>query len=263
MLIIFSFIILRKKLKKIIICFGVVLLLYFTIKGPIYKNYNISKGSSAEYLAIPIQQISRMITKDIKLNKADKKLINDIIDINVIKDVYNPYTSDNIKFNNNFNIIAYDNNKVEYLKLWLRLIIKHPFIATESYLLSTLSYWNTDVYNCMYYSTVEKNNLKIYSSPKVPHSVIKILNLLNNKNIPILSLEYSCSFAIYLILFSLMLCYFKKNKKYLLCYIPIFGLWLSIMIATPVASEFRYIFWSYTCLPLLLFIPFSEVKENE
>ena len=259
-LLIITLIFLRKKRKILVMSSIIVLSIFFVVKGPVYKYYNISKGSSAEYLAIPIQQIARMTSKNIKLNKKEEKLINDIIDISVMKEIYNPYTSDSIKFNNNFNINAYDKNKLKYLKLWSSLVVKHPFIATESYLLSTLGYWYSDVDNYISYGVVASNNLDIYYNPKAPSILIKIFNVLNNKNIPFLCLEYSCSFGIYLVLLSLILCFYKKNKKYLLCYVPIIGLWLSIMIATPVASEFRYIFWSYASLPILLFIPFKKEK---
>ena len=255
-----SLILLKNKLKNLVICFGIILLSYFIIKGPVYKYYNIGSGSSAEYLAIPIQQISRVVSKDIKLDKKDEKLINNVINIKVIKEVYKPYTSDYVKFNENFNVSAYDQNKISYLKLWTKLCVKHPFVMTESYLLSTIGYWYPDTYNYMEYDVIADNDLGIYYDSKMPSYITNIFNGLKNRHIPILSLEYSSCFGLYLILISLILCYYKNNKKYSLCYMPVIFLWLTILIATPVASEFRYIFWSYTCLPILLFIPFKKEK---
>ena len=36
---------------------------------------------------------------------------------------------------------------------------------------------------------------------------------------------------------------------------PLFGLWLSIMAATPVFCELRYIYGLFTCIPLLIITP--------
>ena len=52
------------------------------------------------------------------------------------------------------------------------------------------------------------------------------------------------------------------NKKYLLCYIPLFGLWLSLMASTPVFCELRYIYGLFTCSPFLVFLPFIIKKEK-
>lgn len=64
------------------------------------------------------------------------------------------------------------------------------------------------------------------------------------------------------LLFSTITIIYKKNIKYMLPLIPLYGLWLSIMIATPVFSELRYVFGLFTCLPLILVLAFWEKKEG-
>ena len=255
-----SLIFFKEKWKKMIVCFVVIIGVYAIIKGPVFSHYNIKSGSSAESLAIPMQQIGRIVSKDKYINNKDEKLINEIINTNTLKKLYAPNTFDNIKFNKSFNIKPYDKNKSKYLKLWIKLVCKYPDVAVESYMLSTLGYWHIDNDKYMDYDKIDENNLGIYSKPKLPNFIINGVNLLKNRNIPILTYEYSCAFAIYLILFLCILCIYINNKKYLICYIPMFGLWLTFMIATPVSNEFRYVFWAYACLPILVFIPFKKEK---
>ena len=60
---------------------------------------------------------------------------------------------------------------------------------------------------------------------------------------------------------SFLICYLG-NKKLLLTYIPLWGLWLSIMVTTPVFSELRYVYDLFTCMPLLLFIPILNRQKS-
>ena len=48
-----------------------------------------------------------------------------------------------------------------------------------------------------------------------------------------------------------------ERKENVLTFIPTIAIVLTLMIATPVASEFRYAYPIYLCFPILLFIPCS------
>ena len=59
------------------------------------------------------------------------------------------------------------------------------------------------------------------------------------------------------------LCFIKRNKNYLMAYIPLLAIWATLLIATPVYSEFRYIYCLFTTLPVLSVIPFAvECKKS-
>ena len=58
--------------------------------------------------------------------------------------------------------------------------------------------------------------------------------------------------------------YKRRDLKSIYSYIPVLGVWFTIMIATPVYNETRYIFCLFTTLPFLLALPFiSESKNNK
>ena len=50
-------------------------------------------------------------------------------------------------------------DKDGFLKLWLNMIRKHPTIAVESYLISTLGYWYPNLKNSAYENTIIDNNI--------------------------------------------------------------------------------------------------------
>ena len=83
-----------------------------------------------------------------------------------------------------------------------------------------------------------------------------------SKKVPILSMSWSIGLCFWLIL---VLAYVAKKRfgggKWLYPFIPTFGIWLTMMIATPVYAEFRYIFGAYCCLPLLMLYSYIKIKK--
>ena len=54
----------------------------------------------------------------------------------------------------------------------------------------------------------------------------------------------------------------RKGLKYIYAFVPVLGIWLTMLLASPVYGEFRYIFGAYTCLPLFVILPFIGEKKD-
>jgi hypothetical protein len=54
----------------------------------------------------------------------------------------------------------------------------------------------------------------------------------------------------------------RHKKSVLLVYLPVFGVYLTLLIATPVYSEFRYIYSLFTSLPMFCIVPFLDIRKN-
>lgn len=259
-LIIFSFIMLRGNYKKLLIMFSIVLSFYFIIKGPVFNYFSVQTSASSEYIAIPMQQIGRMVYKDVLLTKEEKKALNKLIDVDLLREIYNPTSSDNIKFNENYNKEVFDENKFEYFKLWLGLVVKNPTIAIESYAISTLGYWYPNIWDRSYENTIVENTKGVTTSPKAPKIIQDYVANITNQNIPIVSLTWSIGLLVWIFFLTAYINYKRHGFKQLYPYISLFAVWLTIMAATPVYNETRYIFAIFTTLPFLLVIPF--IKKN-
>lgn len=240
----------RKNIKTIGIMLMIVLITYITVKGPIYNYLKISKSSSAEYLAIPLQQVGRMAYKDVKFTKKEENMINKIIPVKELKKSYNPEIVDPIKFNKKYNSKEFEKNKIEYLKIWSNLCYKHPKIAIESYLISTLGYWYPGTEYWVTTGQIDSNNLGIHNYTFIPKTAKKyaIKNIMNSN--PIFGFFNCIGLYFWLIIILAYITMKKIDKKYLYIYTPVFGIWLTMMIAAPVFSEFRYIYSAVICLPL-------------
>ena len=180
---------------------------------------------------------------------------------------YNQNKQEEEKFNNIKSIISeyFDSHNMEFLLLWKDLVIEHFDVAVESYLISTLGYWYPNLANNAVELGVTDNDLGFYQQSLVPKSVGNFIDNLYSYNTPILSLQWNLGLMIWFTVILGVVCY-RKNKKNLLCYVPIVGMWLTLMVASPVNGMLRYIFWLYTVLPLLFFInylPSINIKSTK
>ena len=61
-----------------------------------------------------------------------------------------------------------------------------------------------------------------------------------------------------LLFFSVLIAYIRgvEKAKYFAWFIPFVALWVTMMIASPVFAEYRYVFGLFCSLPIIIFIPF-------
>ena len=101
----------------------------------------------------------------------------------------------------------------------------------------------------------------VYSSPLTPSWYNFVIDGVKSKKLPLSNLLWSVGLTFIFLLISTFATAFY-NRKILLCYVPLFGLWLSIMAATPVFCELRYVYGLFTCMPLLILIPLITAYES-
>ena len=257
-----TYVIFKTHRKVILKSFGLVIVSYFLIVGPGYKLCGIKQTESTEYVSIPLQQVGRMVHKEVKLTKQQEKLINDLIPINTLKKAYYPVTVDSIKWNKEYNDKVLSKNKMKYLKLWITMCLKHPGIALEAQSAATLGYWYPEI-NYWYAATpvngVNVNNkYGIYLTPKTSKAVYSMIESNTFEDKPIVNIEWNFVLWLYVIFIFNIVSFKKKKWEGIMPYVPIFGIWFTLMIATPVYAEFRYIYGAFTVFPLLLIYPYLK-----
>lgn len=258
-----TFVLFRKQIKYFLGAFIIVFGVYFIVKGPIFSYFNVMQTESAEYIGMPLQQIGRMAFKGVEFNEYETEELNKLMPLDIMKVSYNPQVSDGIKFNKNYDSSVFDENKGKYLKIWAGLVVKHPSTATEAYMTSTLGYWYPGVVYWSIADNIWENDLGLEIKSKLPESTHSIFRNIESRGMPILNIQWSIGLCFWIIL---IFGYVTKKKKgiiYLYPYIPVFGIWLTMMIASPVYAEFRYVYGAFTCLPLLMLIPYIKFKNSK
>ena len=125
-------------------------------------------------------------------------------------------------------------------------------MASEAYLISTLGYWYPNIDYWTVVTKIDKNDIGLTDSSLLPEAVKEATNHLTTKEIPVFNFSWSIGLCIWLIFIAFMVAIKRKNIRSLYIFVPVIGIWLTMMVATPVFAEFRYIYSAFTCLPLLL-----------
>lgn len=250
----------RKYLKQFILLFIIVFSAFIFIKGPVFKYCGIVKSSSAEYIGMPLQQVARVITKNEKLTNEQYQQIDKLISVSFIPSAYNPVVSDGIKFNKNFNINAFNDDKISYLKLYTEIALEHLPTTLEAYFISTLGYWYPNVVYWSVANNIYENNLGIYLDSKTNETVNNILIKGEDRNLPLFGMQWSIGLCVWFISI-LVVCYIKKNNIYgILPFLPCITIWITMLLASPVWGEFRYVYGLFVSLPFLIGIFFTRSK---
>ena len=253
----FILLIMKKYYKQILISFGTVILLYIIINGPVFKIFNIQRGSTREALSIPLQQFAR-VTRDHEetLTYEEKNSIYNFLPSEHLGEDYYEKISDRVK--NNFNDEYFANNKGEFVKLWIKLGVKYPRTYIESFLCNSYGYWYPESIHWVVSKEVYKSNNEIESNLNIKQDPIIKSKLIDtmasspiDRNIPVIWMIYSVGFNFWIFIILLGYNIYKQEYKSCLMYLPILFLWLTCL-ASPVFCEFRYIYSLFTCLPLLI-----------
>ena len=261
----FVMIALKKYWRKTVPMFLTVIILYIFSNILIYDILNINKGSIAEMLSIPTQQIARVEKKyRNELNDTTLEKINNYFKVENIGDYYNPILSDPVKFK--LNDKYFNENKIEFIQIWIELLFKYPKDYIESFISNSYGYYYIEATNWVVLRETMDNPNNIMGIEQQPIINSKLVDFVSStidqRNIPLLSMCFSIGVGFWLIIICLAYKIYLKEYKNILMYLPILILWLT-MIASPVFCEFRYAYPIFTTLPLFISLNFLNEGESD
>lgn len=250
----------RFRQKVLLAVCAAVLVLAVIAKGPVYKALGIKPPETMESLAMPQQMVGAVLKNERYITPEQRELIQNVADIEGIKEHYYASSADGIKYyvwyNGNENYIA--EHRGEFFKLWLDLGLKYPKDYIIAYVNQTYGYWHPDVQNWVYASEFRSDNFELSKDPKLSEKNCE--NLRDFRELYhryyFLGLFWSIGAAVWAAVF-MMGCAFSKQKlRMVLLYFPVAGVWATLMLAAPVFAEFRYAYSIFVTVPLLCAIPF-------
>ncbi len=210
-----------------------------------------------ESLSIPTQQIASVLAHDRTIDKEQLYLLEQVIDTSYVKDLYNPTFADNMK-----ELVRAGNpdylsaHKGDFFKLWLSLGLAYPGDYMKAYINQTYGYWYPDsFYPVADGEGISATSLGVSHTPLIGGPLIikgKEISLKLGGMLPIYSLLWSMGIAFWFLLFCIGNAFARNEKAKLICYLPSFALFLTVMIATPVATDFRYVYFMVFSVPFYL-----------
>ena len=249
--------------KKLLLLGGGIILSVALIQGPGYKSLGIAQTGFVESVGIPLQQICYTVVTDGPLEEKEQEFLENIIPIDAIKKNYSPVSADDIKFNKEFNTSFFEQNKPGFVKLYLKLLPSHFQAYVQAYLLSTSGFWHIEPIYWVTAEEIYENDMGIYNVDylkKYFHFdwkkvVSRMVSSLRDGPLANVGL------MVWFVFFYAVMCFSQKQSWKSILALPLIGCWLTLMIATPVNSQFRYVYYYHLMLPIV-FILFFVGKEN-
>lgn len=235
------------------------------IKGPFMEAQHVIQPDLVESLSIPIQQISRVIVEERPLTKEQNTFLNQILDTSKIAELYNPYVSDGFKRLVRAGDESYlEEHFGEFLKIYIQIGMKYPGDYVVAFRDQSIGYWFPTQGGIIAGDEgVIPNEFGVENRPVLKGPIVIKLNeiALKLKDIlPGYGILWSMGALLWLILLAAAIIIVRGDRRRVLLYIPCIAIVLTLIIATPVAKEFRYAYAYIFCLPLYLLMPF--MREN-
>lgn len=218
------------------------------IEGPIAQHFGISKGSAAEMLSLPIQQMAR-IEKNVKDldDDLERQIDAFFMDNADLKKEYVPIISDNTKrlLDRNY----FQQHKVDFIKLAAVLFGKYPDESLEAWMCNSYGYWYPTPINWFYMHGRQEDTKYIYGHQYPTKAAYEYYS--DYKFLPIISLFTSIGLLMWIYIVMLSYCICDKEYQKIIVFMPLFALWLTC-VASPVWNELRYILGIYVSLPIVI-----------
>lgn len=273
---IFLIIGLRKHWKKILLIILTCIVAYKSYLFGITKMLNLTSENvmaKSAIMCIPIQQFGRLYTSNVKLTNYEKKMLDALVTNNAYR-FYESHKSDAIAWYFNGNKI-YD-EPIPYMKLYVKLGLKHPIIYIDAFLANTMGYWyigdllpDQGTYRTyIEIRTIDdfkntNNEIKFDSKlPKLFEVYYDLIEKAEYQKIPILSLLMSVPFHIMLLLMLSIIAIYEKKYKKIIPLSFFYGLMLTLLLG-PVAL-LRYSLSVLTCIELIVYlVVFHDDKQKD
>lgn len=249
-------------LKNFTILTTICVILMMVIRGPVYKAIGISKDETVESVGVLLQQMAYVAVTDGNLNEEQRNFIEQICPIDTLKIIYAPCTVDKIKGHVSFNSEIVNQNKKTFLIIWLKIGIKNPIKYTKAFLMETLGFWNVNKASFVAY--IQPSNFSsggVYDEVIQTNYLKKFFGLeIYNKLYPKQPVSHAIFF--WVMMLGILNIVRLKKYKYILVYIPSIVLYITLLMATPIAFSLRYIYILVMMLPFAIILPMVN-KPNK
>lgn len=253
-----------KRRKKLLLLFAGIFAGFFLVNQGLTAAFDADTSENQELLTVPIQQMARVYSmENASLSEEEKNTLYEILPKEALER-YTPKVSDGVKVD--FDNEAYRKDPGKYLKLWLKIGLRHPFAYLNAWFMTSYGFWYPDavidVYrgNSVFTFTYGDSSYFGYEveQPGVRHSKLPFLDELyrrmsleiTQQRIPVLSMLFSPGFLLWVTLFLLGFLWYggegRKAAPYLLpCLV-----WLTVVLGPTYLV--RYVVFLWALLPVLL-----------
>ena len=271
----FALVYFRKRLKPVFVGMLIApVVLYLALSGLLSVACRTKGTHHQEMLTVPIMQLARVYAYDgASLSEQEKELIEAYIPKSNL-DKYTPRVSDMVKVD--FNNELYEQNSLDFWKIWKALLVKHPMAYVNAWLLTSYGYWYPpaiiNVYkgNTVYSFTYEDSSYFGYEvePPGERKSLIPAIDDLYRylsigtfqQDYPVLHLFFGPGLYVFIYMFVFAYRLYKKRFGSILPFMPMILTFCTVLLGP--TYLIRYVLYLWLCIPLLLITGKSTTKAN-
>ena len=249
------------------VCAAFVFVCYLIYHGPVLSALQVQPPDTIEGLAMPAQHLTCAYLKGGELTEEEIEMIERVVPTDRLEEAYNPYLFDPVKalIREEGNQQAIEEQKWEYFKLWLRVGLRNPLQYMVAEVRQTMGYWayRTRDYQYVYVEyfmvdnpfgvTAERKLFSYQDSLSMGSYLLHFQDFYNK--------VWSLGLNTWLMLFGLA--YAVYERRNVMPYVPSLMLLLTLLLATPVYNEFRYIYGMFITLPFLFSYSFGIRTDRE
>ena len=233
-----------------------------------YPAAGIAEVPFAEAVGIPLQQVGATLADgDGRVTDEQLRFMSNIETTDRLRHTWNPATADGIKYDLGFNDAYLNEHKVEFIKHWFAIGAENPKIYLKAYLMETQGWWDVGVYRWVRigaggwtwapaYNVIDIDLLGDATGLPVRATADAILSEEHLEWVPFANAAgnvWCVALAIVILLRGR-----REQRPGALALAPLVGIWITLMIASPIFCEFRYVFALCLSWPFLLFLPCHE-----
>lgn len=256
----------RRNLKPWIAASIICLLLIIGYKGWLLPHFQVTEPDTVESLSVPLQQVAFAIRNEGEFSEYDKSVINNIVDMEAMGERYNAHISDPVKnlIRNSGSQEYIAQNKLDFIKMYISVGVKNPLDYIVAFLNQSRGYWYQKMSNYIYFSEGVHRfaaELDIVRTPLFPAGASAMADALMNKYCDAWHTVWSLALSTYSVW--ILFVYSWGKKRTCFYFLPVIGVFITLVIATPVNDEFRYAYGIYLTLPLLFMQTVSQGEAAE
>lgn len=228
------------------------------ITGPVYVFAGIELASKTERYGILLNQMARVVATNGSMSESDQEYMDEILPLERYSLVYTPCNVDPLKWDENFDSGALRSGN-GFFEHWLSMFVKNPVTYFESWELQTFGWWavNQPIINA--YSENIASGV-----PRDHHNLLGIEAL--QDALPLNTWSVPAGWTLWLALYTATILIYKRKTVWIISLIPTFGLFATLMMASPLCYWPRYAAAAQFLIPfycaLLLLSARSKVKTE-
>lgn len=253
--------------NRLLITWGLSLLTIIIIRFPVMSVAGVVQPDFVESLSIPIQLFCRVLVEDKDLGEADTKMVDEVIDTTYIHELYAYDFADNMKELFKAGHPDYlEEHKWEYAALWIRTGLKYPGLYIDEYKNMTYGYWYPDNPKDNYYVVAENDGVcdnalgierkwLIWGLPANLWLKTREIGIKLSDMLPGYGILYCMGSTFFLECIAIGIILSQKKRGIVMPLLLVFFGVCTVLIATPVAADFRYTYFLTMVLPGIIFLP--------